>query len=154
MPFQNLWRVVLVCLLLRERKESEVTQTCLTLCNPMDCSLPGSSVYGIFQARVLEWVAMSFSRGSSRPKDRTWVSHIVGRRFTVWATWTPCKSRTKEGTRLWRLSLGKDWCEDWPLCSPPPGEVCPREAMSSPGLNSLEDLIVKRKVIPEVSPSF
>ena len=52
----------------------------------MDCSLPGSSVHGIFQARVLEWVAISFSRGSSRPRDRTWVSRVVGRRFTVWAT--------------------------------------------------------------------
>ena len=46
---------------------SEVTQSCLTLCDPMDCSLPGSSVYGIFQARVLEWVSISFSRGSSDP---------------------------------------------------------------------------------------
>ena len=46
-------------------------------------SLSGSSVHGIFQARVLEWVAISFSRGSSQPRDRTWVSHIVGRSFTV-----------------------------------------------------------------------
>ena len=45
--------------------ESEVAQSCLTLCDPMDCSLPGFSVHGIFQARVLEWVAISFSRGSS-----------------------------------------------------------------------------------------
>ena len=45
--------------------KSEVPQSCLTLCDPMDCSLPGSSVHGIFQARVLEWVAISFSRGSS-----------------------------------------------------------------------------------------
>ena len=52
---------------------------------PMDCGLPGSSVYGIFQARVLEWIAISFSRGSSWPRDRTWVSCIVGRCFTVWA---------------------------------------------------------------------
>ena len=52
----------------------------------MDCSLPCSSLHGIFQARVLEQVATSFSRGSSQPRDRTWVSHIVGRRFTVWAT--------------------------------------------------------------------
>ena len=52
----------------------------------MDCSLPGSSVHGIFQARVLEWVAISFSRGSSQPRDRTWVSRTAGRRFTVWAT--------------------------------------------------------------------
>ena len=47
------------------KSESEVAQSCLTLCNPMDCSLPGSSVYGIFQARVLEWVAISFFGGSS-----------------------------------------------------------------------------------------
>ena len=49
--------------------ESEVTQACPTLCNPMDCSPPGSSTYGIFQARVLEWVAISFSRGSSLLRD-------------------------------------------------------------------------------------
>ena len=52
----------------------------------MDWSLPGSSVHGIFQARILEWVAISFSRRSSQPRDWTQVSHIVGRRFTVWAT--------------------------------------------------------------------
>ena len=65
---------------------NEVTRSCLTLCNPMDCSLPGSSVHGIFQARVLEWVAISFSWGSSWPKDRTQVSRIVDRCFTIWAT--------------------------------------------------------------------
>ena len=64
-------------------KESEVTQSCLTLCYPMDCSLPGSSVHGIFQARVLEWVAISFSRGSSQPRDQTWVSLTAGRPFTI-----------------------------------------------------------------------
>ena len=47
----------------------------------MDCSLPHSSVHGIFQARVLEWAAISFSRGSSRPRDRTWISRVVDRRF-------------------------------------------------------------------------
>ena len=52
----------------------------------MDCSLQGSSVHRIFQARVLEWVAISFSRGSSQPRDRTQVSRITGRRFTIWAT--------------------------------------------------------------------
>ena len=56
------------------------------LCNPIDCSLPGSSIHGIFQARVLEWVAISFSRGSSWPRDRPQVSRIAGRHFTVWAT--------------------------------------------------------------------
>ena len=64
---------------------SLVTQSCLTLCDLMDCRLPGFSIHGIFQVRVLEWVAISFSRGSSQPRDRTWVSHIVGRCFTVWA---------------------------------------------------------------------
>ena len=66
--------------------EREVAQSCLTLCDPMDCSLPGSSVHGIFQARVLEWVVIFFSRGSSWPRDRTLVSRIAGRHFTVWAT--------------------------------------------------------------------
>ena len=67
-------------------KWSEVAQSCPTLCNPIACSLPGSSVHGIFQAIVLEWIAISFSRGSSPPRDWNRVSHIVCRRFTVWAT--------------------------------------------------------------------
>ena len=67
----------------------EVTQLCPTLCDPMDCSLPGSSVHGIFQAMVLEWIAISFSRWSSRPRDWTQVSRIVDRSFTTWATREP-----------------------------------------------------------------
>ena len=55
-----------------------VARSCLTLCDPMDCNPPGSSVHSIFQARALEWVAISFSRDSSQPRDRTQVSHIVG----------------------------------------------------------------------------
>ena len=53
-----------------------VTNSCLTLCNPMNCSPPGSSVYGISQVRILEWVAISFSRGSSWPRDWTHMSCI------------------------------------------------------------------------------
>ena len=53
----------------RESVNVLVTQSRLTLCDPMDCSLPGSSVHGIFQARVLEWVTVSFYRGSSQPRD-------------------------------------------------------------------------------------
>ena len=68
------------------KKESEVAQSCPTLGDPVDCSLPGSSVHGIFQVIVLEWIAISFSRGSSWPRDPTQVSHIVDRCFTVWAT--------------------------------------------------------------------
>ena len=59
------------------------TQLCPTLCDPMDWSLPGSSVQGILQARILEWVAISFSRGSSQPRDETQVSRITGRFFTI-----------------------------------------------------------------------
>ena len=58
-----------------------------TLCDPMDCnSPPGSSVHGLFQARILEWVAYPFSRGSSQPRNQIQVSCIAGRFFTVWAT--------------------------------------------------------------------
>ena len=65
---------------------SEVAQLCLTLCNPMHCSLPASSLHGILQVRILEWVAISFSRGSSWPRDLTRVSCIAGRCFNLWAT--------------------------------------------------------------------
>ena len=57
-----------------------VAQSCLTLCDPMDCSLPGSSLHGISQARILEWVTISFSKGFSQPRDRTLVS-CVGRQI-------------------------------------------------------------------------
>ena len=60
-----------------------VTKSCPTLCNPMDYSPLGYSVHGILQSRILECVAMPFSRGSSGPRDQTWVSCIVGRVFTV-----------------------------------------------------------------------
>ena len=63
-----------------------VAQSCLTLCDPMDYSLLGFSVHGILQARILEWIAIPFSRGTSQPRDRTLVSCITGRFFTVWAT--------------------------------------------------------------------
>ena len=74
-PFQN-----------HSKKESEVAQLCPTLCNPMDGSLPGSSVHGVLKASKLEWVAITFSRGSSRPRGQTQVSHIAGGCFPVWAT--------------------------------------------------------------------
>ena len=59
---------------MKVKRESEVAQSCLTLCDPMDCSLPGSTIHGIFQARVLEWAAISFSRGSSQHRDQIHVS--------------------------------------------------------------------------------
>ena len=103
-------------------KWSEVTQSCPTLCYPMDCSLPGSSVHGIFQARVLEWVAISFSRESSWPRDWTQVSHIAGRGFTVWATREARRgSRLFSGPRekgVYRPKSGRRWATT-SLCSTP-----------------------------------
>ena len=75
-----------------------VAQSCPTLCDPMDCSPPGSSVLGILQVRILEWVVISSSRGSSQSRDQTRVSNTAGELFTFWATreaqeeelaWTP-----------------------------------------------------------------
>ena len=76
-PLGNFNIIQISLLYLWETSESEVAQSCPTLCDSMDGSLPV-----IFQALVLEWVAISFSRGSSRPRDRTRVSCIIDRRFT------------------------------------------------------------------------
>ena len=67
-----------------------VAQSCPTLCNPMDCSPPGSSVHGIFQARILEWVDISSSRGSSQFRDPIHVSCIAGGFFTAEPPGKPC----------------------------------------------------------------
>ena len=77
LPLRSLHTLIRVCL---------VAQLCLTLYDPMDCSLPGSSVHGDLQARILEWVAMPSSRGSSYSRDQTQVSCIAGGFFTIWAT--------------------------------------------------------------------
>ena len=66
-----------------ESEKVLVAQLCPTLCNPMDSNLPGSSAHGILQARILEWAAIPFSRGSSQCWDQTWVSHIAGKFFTI-----------------------------------------------------------------------
>ena len=66
--------------------QAESLQSCPTLCHSTDYSLPGSSVHRILQVKILEWVAMPSTRGSSWPRDRTQVSHIAGRFFTIWAT--------------------------------------------------------------------
>ena len=79
-----------------------VAQLCPTLCDPLDCSPPDFSVYGIFQARILEWVAISFSWGSSQPRGQTFVfcvSRIAGGFFTHWA-------------RVWCHLPGKQ-CKNW-----------------------------------------
>ena len=63
-----------------------VAQSCPTLCTPWTVAPTGSSIHGILQARILEWVAISFSRGSSPPRDQTWVSYTAGRYFMVWTS--------------------------------------------------------------------
>ena len=71
---------------LTDLEKVKVAQSYPTLCDRKDWNPPGSSVHGILQARILEWVVIPFSRGSSWPKDLTQVSHIVGRFFSIWAT--------------------------------------------------------------------
>ena len=65
--------------------EVKVAQSCLTLCDSVNCGPPGSSVHGILQARIWEWVAIPFSR-SSWPRNETWVPFILGTFFTIWST--------------------------------------------------------------------
>ena len=88
-----------------------IAQLCPTLCNPVDYSPPGSSVHGSLQARILEWIVISYSRGSSQPRDQTWVSCIAGGFFTIWAPGRPmlCYMSTQnlqrltEGISSWHL---------------------------------------------------
>ena len=70
----------------KKKVKALVAQSCLILCDPMDCSPPGFSVHGILRARILEWVAIYFLRESSWSRDQTQVSCVVGRFFTIWAT--------------------------------------------------------------------
>ena len=70
-----------------ERVACVLLPSCVRLCDPMDCSPPGFSIHGVSLARILEWVAISSSRGSSRPRDQTHVSCIAGEFFTHRATW-------------------------------------------------------------------
>ena len=85
-----------------------ITQLCPTLCDPMDCRPPGSSVHGILQARILEWVAIPFSRGSSQPRDGTWVSSIAGRFFTFWA------AKEAHSCFYWDLNIGPELAQRAP----------------------------------------
>ena len=84
------WAATTKLILVESASESEVPQSCLTLRPYMDYSLPESSIHGIFQARVLEWVSVSSSRRSSWPRDRTQVSRIAGTCLTIWAIREVC----------------------------------------------------------------
>ena len=86
----------------KKRKKVLVIQSCPTCCHPMDCSLPRSCVHRTLQARILEWVAIPFSRGSSWPRDRTQVSCIASRFFAI--------SATREAPILHKCSLKASFC--------------------------------------------
>ena len=91
----------------RLEKWSEVAQSCLTLCDPMDCSPPGSSIRGIFQARVLEWVAISFSRDLPLPGIKAGSPTLLANTFTIWATretWQAIVHRVAE-SQTWLKQL-------------------------------------------------
>ena len=88
-------------------------QSCLTLGDPIDCSPPGSSVHGIFQARILKWVEISFSWGSSQTRDQNWVSCIASGFFTNWASreipYFSCVFCFSWPSWLHRIYFIKDW---------------------------------------------
>ena len=116
-------------------------QSCLILWDPMNCSPPGSSVHGILQARILEWVAIRSSRGSSWPRDWThisWVSCIVGKLFTHWATWEASvqfsRSVVSDSLRPHGLQHARLLCR-----SPTPGaysNLCPLSHWCHPTISS------------------
>ena len=93
-----------------------VTQSCLTL-------QPGSSLHGILQARLLEWVAIPFPRGSSQPWDRTRVSCIAGRFFTIWATREAQMQRGECGKRLLMSASNKALASNLFLSTSPRGRA-------------------------------
>ena len=92
---------------MKSESESEVAQSCPTLCDPTDGNLSASAVHGIFQARILEWAATSFSRGSSQPRDQTRMSCTAGRFFTVEPSVKPRRQETK-GRIIFVNQLGNE----------------------------------------------
>ena len=86
------------------------------LCDPVDCSSPGSSVHGILQARILEWVTISFSRESSLPRDPTQISCTAGRFFAIWATRETPKYQSRYGIQNAMKKLNKHTCLIYCVC--------------------------------------
>ena len=98
-----------------------IAQSCLTLCYPVDCSLPGSSIHGILQARILEWVAIPLSRGSFWLGDWTSVSCIAGRFFTIWATREAQEDELAALARKWTQA---SWAAGENSTAEPPMHFC------------------------------
>ena len=148
-------------------------------CNPMDCSLSGSSVHGILQARILDWVAISFCKGSSWPRNQTQVSCIAGRFFTNWAImqikttirchltlvrmaiikkstnnkcWRGCREK---GTLLhgwWECKLGQTpWRTAWRFLKIKKNRTAIWFSNSTPGHKSRENHIIQKIPAPQCS---
>ena len=114
-----------------------------TLCDPMDCSLLGFSAQGIFQARTLEWVAISFPRESSQPRDQTQVSHIAGRLLTIWATREPLKVPSVQFSSV--QSVMSNSATPWiAACQ---ASLSITNSLSSPKLMSIEFVMLSRHLI-------
>ena len=121
-----------------------VTQSCWTLYYPVDCSPPGFSVHGILQAKILQWVAIPSSRGSSQPRDQIQVSHIAGRFFIVWATWFFIVSEYLKISMCFKMekyqsksSLKKKKRKEIFIRSPTPAKNLGLGSLNSPSLGSL-----------------
>ena len=104
-----------------------VLKSCPTLCHPMDCSPQGSTVHGIFQARILEWVAISFSRGSPQPRNRTCVPCIDRQIFYHWAT-RGAPDFLLDFTNISLSESGSMKKEEGAFFSPLPHNVAPADA--------------------------
>ena len=123
-----------------------VAQSCLTLCSPADYSPPGSSVHGIFQARIPEWVAISFSKGSSQPRDLTHTSCIGRWVLYLWATWETLnpslQMRKLKPSEV--LNFAKDYSVNGKARNHTQFNVTPK-----PGISSSQD-----KCFPKVNPEI
>ena len=95
-----------------QRDACSFAQSCLALSNPIDCSLP-PSLHGIFQARILEWVSISFSRGSSCPRDQTWVSCIADRFFNTEPLGKPTQQGAAAAAAVQSLSCVQQFMTPW-----------------------------------------
>ena len=110
--------------------KASLSHSCLSLCDPMDCNPPGTFIHGVLQARILECISISFSRGSSPPRDPTWVSHTAGRLFTNWDT-IEAMLGWGGGVCCWVASVASD--SAWPHRRQPTRLHLPWE---SPGKNA------------------
>ena len=114
-----IWEVSVSSTHADQRLHAKLLQSCLTLRDPVDCSLPASSVSGIFQARILKWVAISFSRGSSQPRDQTCISCITGRFFTAELPGKPHAHQSQ-----WQKPVSTYQCQPLGFCTGKISKFC------------------------------